>query len=391
MLDSQARGRADDGRTGTREWNRLRFGWKILTFRAMPKINNVHFFRVRAPLSRPIADSTHEIAEIAFIVGRIETDAGVTGEGYLLAFHYSPGAIAGALRDIREFARRWELSETGRFAMEFKRLSEYFGQAGINQWALGVLNLAMWDAWGKSLGQPVWRLFGVCRDRVPLYGSGGWISYSIDELLGEVSGYVRRGFRAVKIKVGSPDLERDVERLTRVRETVGASVNIMMDANQGMTVANALRLANAVRHLDISWFEEPIINTDFDGYAHLRQQAGISLAMGEREFGLVALRELALRHGLDLWQPDILRLGGVETWRESAAVAHAHDIPVLPHFYKEYDVPLLMTVPNAFGAESFDWVDPLITHPVRMEGGYAFASERPGWGFEFKPAGLIEI
>ena len=357
----------------------------------MPKIKNVHFFRALSPLSRPIADSSHEISEIAFIVARIETDTGVTGEGYLLAFHYSPGAIAGALRDIGEFARGWDVSETGRYATEWQRLSEYFGQPGINQWALGALNLAMWDAWSKSLGQPVWRLFGVCRDRVPLYGSGGWISYSLDELLGEVGAYVRRGFRAVKIKVGSPELERDVERLSRVRETVGPSVNIMMDANQGMTMANALRLANLVRHLAITWFEEPIVNTDFDGYAHLRRQAGISLAMGEREFGLLPLRELIRRQALDLWQPDILRLGGLEAWRESAALAHAHHIPVLPHFYKEYDVPLLMTVPNAFGAESFDWVDPLITHPLRMEGGYAFPNERPGWGFEFKPAGLVEI
>ena len=249
----------------------------------------------------------------------------------------------------------------------------------------------MWDGWGKTLGQPVWKLFGSYRDRVPLYGSGGWISYTIDELLEEVTGYVKRGFRAVKIKVGSPELERDIERLHRVREAVGADVNIMMDANQGMTVPTALALAHAVRPLRITWFEEPVTNTDFDGYAQLRRQAGISLAMGEREFDGTALRELIRRDALDLWQPDILRLGSVEAWRSTAALANENKIPVLPHYYKEYDVPLLMTVPQAFGSESFDWVDGLIDHPIRMENGFAYPNEGPGWGFSFKDSALTAV
>jgi len=357
----------------------------------MPKIKAVNFFRAVSPISRPIADSTHSISEIAFIVTRIELDNGVTGDAYLLAFHYSPQAIAGALRDIRDLALGFEVSETGKFIHEFEKESEYFGRAGIHRWALGSINLAMWDAWAKALEQPVWKLFGVCHERVPLYGSGGWISYSIDELIAEVTGYVKRGFCAVKIKVGSPELERDLERLARVREAVGPNVNVMMDANQGMSVATALKLAEAVRPLRITWFEEPLPHTDFDGYAQLRRQAGISLAMGEREFDLVPLRELIRRDAIDLWQPDILRLGSVEAWRASAALANAHHIPVLPHCYKEYDVPLLMTVPNAFGAESFDWVDGLITNPIRMENGFAYPNTGTGWGFSFKDGALKEI
>lgn len=357
----------------------------------MPKIKQVQFFKAVSPISRPIADSTHTISEIAFIVTRITLDNGVTGDAYLLSFHYSPQAIVGALKDIRELALGFEVSATGQFIHEFEKESEYFGRAGIHRWALGSINIAMWDAWGKTLGQPVWKLFGVCHERVPLYGSGGWISYSIEELLAEVTGYVKRGFRAVKIKVGSPELERDIERLTKVREAVGPNVNVMMDANQGMNVASALKLAEAVRGLRITWFEEPLPHTGFDGYAQLRKQAGISLAMGEREFDLVPLRELIRRDALDLWQPDILRLGSVEAWRASAALAHAHHIPVLPHYYKEYDVPLLMTVPNAFGSESFDWVDPIITHPIRMENGFAYPNTGAGWGFSFKDSFLKEI
>src|SRR5207249_1595274 len=140
----------------------------------------------------------------------------------------------------------------------YQKESEYFGNPGVHRWALGSINVAMWDAWARSLGQPVWKLFGVCHDRVPLYGSGGWLSYTISELLDEVKRYVARGFTAVKVKVGSPDLEADLERLTRVREAVGPGVRVMMDANQGMTYPTALALARAAAPLKIHWFEEPL-------------------------------------------------------------------------------------------------------------------------------------
>ncbi len=355
------------------------------------KIRQIQFFRAVSPLSRPIADSTHSIPEIAFIVTRLTLDSGITGEAYLLAFHYSQNAIAGALRDIAPMAAGWEVNQTGTFIRHFEKESEYFGNKGLHRWALGSINIAMWDAWAKTLGTPVWKMFGTHHACVPLYGSGGWLSYSIPELLDEVTRYVKRGFRAVKIKVGSPDLHHDIERLTRIREAVGPHVQIMMDANQGMNLATAAQLAAAVRDLKITWFEEPLPNTDFAGYAQLRRVAGISLAMGEREFDLVALRELIANGGIDLWQPDILRLGSVEAWRASASLAEAHHIPVLPHYYKEYDVPLLMTIPNAHGSESFDWVDGLITHPIRMKDGFAYPNDGPGWGFSFKDERLKEL
>jgi L-alanine-DL-glutamate epimerase-like enolase superfamily enzyme len=353
-------------------------------------ISKIEFFRAKSNRSIPIADATHQISEISFVVTRITLTNGIAGDAYLLSFHFSPQAIAGALNDVRQIALGMDASRPGAFVQHYDREAEYFGNAGIHRWACGSINVAMWDAWGKTVGQPVWKMFGAYHDCVPLYGSGGWLSYSLPELLEEVTAYVKRGFRAVKIKVGSPELQNDIERLTRVREAVGPHINIMMDANQGMDLSGSLRLIDAVRPLRITWFEEPLLHTDFAGYQHLRQRAGASLAMGEREFDTVALRELIGRNALDLWQPDLLRLGSVEAWRDSAALAAAHHVPVLPHYYKEYDVPLLMTVPNAFGAESFDWVDDLITHPIVMRDGYGYPNQQPGWGFSFREQHLGE-
>jgi L-alanine-DL-glutamate epimerase-like enolase superfamily enzyme len=354
-------------------------------------IRNIQYFRALSHLSRPIADATHSIKCISFIVTRIELESGIFGESNLLAFSYSPEAIAGALRDLAPLAMEFEAWETGRFLQHAFAETEYFGNIGLNRWAAGAINIAMWDAWGKTLACPIWMILGATRAEVPVYGSGGWLSYSIDELIAEVSDYSRRGFRSVKIKVGSPELAEDVERLARVREAVGPHMKIMMDANQGMDVPSALALARRAKVFDIHWFEEPISHTDYSGYEHLRREAGISLAMGEREFDTSTLRELIRRNALDLWQPDIVRLGGVEGWRESALMANAHGLPVLPHYYKEYDVPLLCTIPNSYGCESFDWIDGLVDNPITVKDGLAHPLPGAGWGFNFKDEYLTEL
>lgn len=357
----------------------------------MNKIKSFSVYTAKAKLSNPISDATHTLTEISFLVLRITTESGVTGESYLLSFQYSPLAIAGAIKDAGNIVLGAEVCDTVKVFEQHDHANEYFGMEGINRWAQSAYNIAMWDAWCKILGQPIWKVLGTSRTEVPIYGSGGWISYSVEELINEVSGYKARGFRAVKIKVGKPDWKEDLERLKLVREAVGNDIGIMMDANQGMSVPNALALARAARELNIQWFEEPIRHDDFQGYALLRNQAGISLAMGEREYSTVPLRELLIRNAIDIWQPDILRLGGVEAWRNSAALAGSFNIPVLPHYYKDYDIPLLCTISGGAGAESFDWIDPLIDHPLEIVNGMARPHNRPGWGFGFKDALLTEI
>lgn len=355
------------------------------------RIKSVDFFEAESPLSQPIADATHSIPAIRFIVARLALEDGTHGEGYLLAFHFNPGAIRGALADVRALAVGREVFDTKAFNDACDSSFEYFGATGLLRWARGIVNIAMWDARARHLGHPVWQLVGEKARSVPVYGSGGWLSYSSDELIGEVTGYVKRGFRAVKLKVGSREPGRDLERIAKVREAVGPHVQIMIDANQGFDYPAALDLSHKARVHGIHWFEEPLVHTDFDGYAALRANAGISLAMGEREFDLVALRELARRDALDLWQPDILRLGGVEGWLDSAALAREHRLPVLPHYYKEYDAALCCTIPDAYGVESFDWVDGIIDRPLRIEEGRAYPSDAPGWGFRFKEAALKEL
>lgn len=345
-----------------------------------------NFYRVISKISKPIADSTHDISKIAFYVVELELENGVKGQGYLLSFHYSPNAIEGALRDACNFMddRKYQTYDMVKFKDDWDAEAEYFGNEGINACAAAAVDIAMWDAWGRSCGLPIWKMLGVNHSRIPVYGSGGWISYTNEELLEEVLDYKSRGFQAVKIKVGSGSLSRDLERLSKCREALGDDVKIMMDANQGMDVPTAVKLAEQAKKIGIHWFEEPITHKDFEGYQLLRNKCGIAIAMGEREYDCEALKNLIHRNAIDLWQPDIVRLGGVEGWRNSAALAEAYHIPVLPHYYKDYDVPLLCTIRQPYGAESFDWIDGVIDNVMRVEGGYAYPREEAGWGFRFR-------
>jgi len=357
----------------------------------MHSIKNYAVFTAKAKLDKPIADATHTLTEISFIILRITLKNGTIGESYLLGFQYNPQAIIGALKDAGELILGEQVFDTVKVFDKLNHANEYFGMEGLNRWAQGAYNIAMWDAWGKELDKPVWKILGAAKRQIPIYGSGGWISYSVAELIDEVTNYKKRGFKAVKIKVGKPSWKEDLERLKLVREAVGNEIEIMMDANQGMNVANAIQLAQAARSLHINWFEEPIVHNDYQGYQLLRNQAGISIAMGEREYSLDPLRELLQRNAIDIWQPDILRLGGVEMWRNSAALAGSFNIRVLPHYYKDYDIPLLCTISNGAGAESFDWIDSLIDNPLKIDNGLAQPHDLPGWGFKFRDKYLRQV
>ncbi len=354
-------------------------------------IRGAKIYRASTLLKKPISDATHTLSEISFLVLRLQLENGIIGESYMLTFQYSPNAIIGAMKDVLPIVNGYRANETGLVYKKLDDLAEYFGNQGVLRWAQAAVNIAMWDAWGKCLGLPVHKILGTHKEQVSIYGSGGWLSYTTDELIAEVTGYINRGFKAVKIKVGSPKVATDIERLKIVREAVGDKIDIMMDANQGMDLPSAIKLANAAKDLNINWFEEPVHHQDFQSYEILKNQTGISLAMGEREFDTLPLRELVSRNALDIWQPDILRIGGVEAWRESAALAKSFHLPVLPHYYKDYDVPLLCTISNGVGAESFDWVDPLIDNPMVIQDGYAKPHDLPGWGFNFLDAHLTEI
>src|SRR5215469_4830786 len=231
------------------------------------KIKDVRTTRLSVPINAPIADSTHVLNRIQWILVDVLTDEGLTGSSFMLTFDYGPELLQGIVdtelkplllgRHAQQIAQIWELCHSH---------CEYIGQSGLAAWGIAAIEIALWDLLGKRLGAPVHRLLGSYREEIPAYGSGGWLSYSLDELLAEVNFHLQRGFKMVKIKVGSPDPKRDIERVREVRRLVGENIRLMVDANQAWQPHQALAFARQVRDENIFWLEEPVAKDDLDGY-----------------------------------------------------------------------------------------------------------------------------
>lgn len=185
----------------------------------------------------------------------------------MLTFDYGPQLLRDIVecelkklligKDPRDIAGIWQMCHSH---------CEYIGQTGIAAWGIAAVEIALWDLLGKQLGVPVCQLLGSNRAQVSIYGSGGWLSYALDELLAEMDGFKKRGFTMVKMKVGRPDIRQDVERVRAVRNVIGDTVRLMVDANQAWTPQQALAFARQVEEQDIFWLEKPVAKDDLDGY-----------------------------------------------------------------------------------------------------------------------------
>jgi L-alanine-DL-glutamate epimerase-like enolase superfamily enzyme len=339
---------------------------------------------LRIPLRSQIADSTHVLKFIDLIV--VEAEAGgITGSSYMLSFDYAP-AVLKAFVEV-ELKRHVIGLRSDNIRAVFETglaACEYVGQSGLAMWAISAIDVALWDLLGRRLGVPAATLFGRHADAVPAYGSGGWLSYTDEQLADEIAAHRAHGFRAVKIKIGGRSEDWDVARVKAVRQALGPDVQLMADANQALSLERAMRTARRLDDEGIAWLEEPLRRDDIEGYARLAASTAIPLAAGEREYGAQPFRRLAEARALAILQPDLLRVGGVTGWRQVGALAETSLLGLAPHFYKEHDVHLAASYPNLVAIEVFDWLDPLVEQPLAIRDGLAMVPDRPGFGVEFR-------
>jgi D-galactarolactone cycloisomerase len=200
--------------------------------------------------------------------------------------------------------------------------------------------VAAWDLAGRALGEPLWRLLGGRSERLLAYASSGEL-VDAEERARRVAWLSERGVKAVKLRFHHSDWRRDVEVVERVRDAVGADVELMVDANQGWRmpgdregrwdVATASQCARALEPLGVYWLEEPLRTDDVDGYATLRRRTSLRIAAGEMVRGAFEARDLIVRGGVDVVQPDAVLAGGLGGCRRIAALADLCGRAFTPH------------------------------------------------------------
>ncbi len=320
---------------------------------------------------------------------QVFTDEGITGispGGGMAAF------IEGVLKpyvigeDPLNTERIWEKMYWG---------SLQSGRRGAAVAAIGAIDIAIWDLKGKILNQPVHKLLGGYRDTVPAYGSGINRNYTREELVKEMTDFVKDGFKMVKMKIGGRDPNDDLERVKLVRETIGPNIDLALDVNNGWSITTAIRMTKKLEEYDIYWLEEPILADEIDNLAKLANETSIPIAVGENHYTKWEFKDLIERGAVGIVQAIVGKCGGVTEFIKIAAMADAYGLPVCPHFSFFTDVPMIAAIPNGlfseYAHEFFEPVEQLFVDPVKPKNGESSPSNKPGFGIELNEEAIKEL
>lgn len=275
-----------------------------------------------------------------------------------------------------------------------------FGRKGIGMTAISAVDIAIWDVIGKATGQPVFRLLGGrTKAKIPVYASRLY-SQPLDQLAAEAKSYKEQGYRAMKLRFGwgpvdgAAGMQRNLELVRTVRETVGDEIDVMCDAYMGWTLDYARRMLPLLAGFNLRWLEEAVIPDDIHGYAALKAMGVLPIAGGEHEFTLYGFRELIEAKAVDYIQFDTNRVGGITQARKISAMAEAHSIPVVPHAGQMHNFHVVMASLNSPIAEYFPIVDVEIGNELfwyifdgepKAENGYIdLRDDVPGLGITIK-------
>ena len=355
------------------------------------KITGVTVDVLRVPVERPYLAGGRTVDANWHVLARLATSDGVEGIGYIVYPRADlMTAIGHAARELGAQLIGMSVLEPEAAWERLARRADWAGPGGLLHCALAPLDIALWDAAGKTLGQPLWRLIGGHRDRVTTYASDGlWYSLSPAELALSAKQHVEGGFGAVKLRLGrEATAELEVRRVEAVREAVGPSVGIMVDINECWSAERARRGGRALQDAGIAWLEDPLHHLDTAGLADLRRQLEVPIAAGEHLYHLDAFRALLEARAVDVLILDLARVGGVTPWRKVAALAQAHRVVVCGHVVPEIQVHLLASVPNAHLVEYVPRSAGILAAMPRIERGALVAPDGPGLGLELDAAAV---
>ncbi len=267
------------------------------------------------------------------------------------------------------------------------------GRPGIASMAIASVDIALWDLKAKLLDLPLHVLLGAERHEVPVYGSGGFTSLTDRELRDQLAGWVHGdGIPRVKMKIGSAwgaEEQRDLERAALARDAIGPDAELYVDANGAYTRKQAVRVADGLEGLDVTWFEEPVSSDDLAGLRTVRDATPIDVAAGEYAYDLAYVERLA--SAVDVIQLDVSRCAGITEWLRAAAVARTHGLDVSGHCAPSLHVAPACATANLRHLEYFAdhaRVDRMLFEGVLDPGGGVLRPDpaRPGIGLELRRA-----
>ncbi|MEM4139811.1 MAG: mandelate racemase/muconate lactonizing enzyme family protein [Nitrososphaeria archaeon] len=349
------------------------------------KVRNLKTHLLKASCGKLISDSARVLDSIQLIIVSLKTDEGIDGIGYTYTLRGGEGVKAIIDKELSKIVQGKNPLEIEEIWNEMCISTDARTHGGTASNAVAAVDIALWDIRGKVERKPLYKLLGGKRDKVPIYDTdSGWLHYTPKELAENALKLVEKGFKGFKIKVGKRTLEEDIERIKTVKDAVGDSLTLMVDANQAFGVNEAIRRGRAYERYDIRWFEEPTVDGDINDYAEIASALSIPVATGEWICHLDIFQKLIQKKAADIIQPDVCRVKGITEWIKIAKYAEKYGTPVAPHFNMELHVHLVSAFSNCLTVEHMPWLTPLLKNSLKIKEGYAFAPDREGHGIEFK-------
>jgi L-talarate/galactarate dehydratase len=353
------------------------------------KVTAIDSCVLTVPTPKPMA---LQYPQHKLVVAQISTDQGVRGMGYSLVFG---GGGAEAVHAYLETRLKPALIGEDPTYVEYLwekmfRVDMGMKKQGVVAYAIAAIDIALWDVVGRTVGKPLYKLWGAVRHRIGCYGSGGWAKYSVDDLVREAEKYASQGCKYYKMKIHDPDPKVNRERVQAVKRALGPGVRMMVDVNQRLDVLGNQRQAALLEEFDLVWYEEPVLADDFRSLEEVAKTIRIPVATGENNYTRYEFRELIERKAARYLMPDVCRANGYSETLKIGHLAAAHGVQISPHVAHELSLQIVGTLANGFLVEYMDWAPPdLFEEMPPCKGGRFRISDRPGHGMSFA-RGAIE-
>ena len=340
----------------------------------------------RVPTDAPESDGTYEWRATTLVVVEI-TAGGTSGLGYT----YADTATETLIRDLLApvVRGRGVMNVAGAWSAMVAAIRN-LGRPGIASMAISAVDTALWDLKARLLELPLVTLLGAVHDAVAVYGSGGFTSYTIEQLQEQLAGWVASGIARVKMKIGR-DRSADSHRIRAARQAIGNEAQLFVDANGAYSRQEALGSAQEFAELGVTWFEEPVSSDDLEGLRLIRDlgPAGMDIAAGEYGYDLFYFRRMLEAGAVDVLQADVTRCGGITEFLRIGALCQARSLPLSAHCAPTLHVHVACALPNIRHLEYFhdhDRIEHMLFDgaPVPRGGKLSPDLSRPGLGIEFK-------
>src|SRR6202045_4218726 len=338
------------------------------------------------PLANPPEDPN---AARPMVIVRLDTDDGIEGLGVTFYGGAITPSLKRAVDDLGALTVGEDPLRIEAIIAKLRAAAGGPGPAGMFPLALSAIDIALWDIRGKALNQPLWKLLGGARQRVPTYASGALRrNLSLEEVVAAAGRLKEMGFREMKTQLALPgdtSPAKEVERMVRVREAIGPDIKLMCDINQRWRVEQAIDIGRRVEDTGVGlfWLEDVTAHDDYAGIARVNAALATPICGGELVYGIVPFRHMIEARSVDYVMIDLIRVGGITQWMKVAGMAEAFNLPVVSHVIPEIHAHLVAAVPNGLTVEYMGWMLRLFEGVAALDNGELALSERPGLGLTF--------